>query len=109
MNGLGDRPSTHAIEESTDTFRLLGEPNRLRLVLACLNGPRTVGELTGRLGISQTLASQHLRLLRTARILRAERTGRNVAYVIDDMHVREVLRNMVAHLTEPHEHANAVP
>ena len=56
------------------------------------------------LAISQTLASQHLRLLRTARILRADREGRNVLYAIDDLHVREVLGNMVAHLTEPHEH-----
>ena len=88
----------------TDTFRLLGEPNRLRLVLACMEERRSVGELIEQLAMSQTLASQHLRLLRTARILRAERDGRNVRYVIDDLHVREVLQNMVAHLTEPHEH-----
>lgn len=91
----------------SETFRLLGEPNRLRLVLACMSGRRSVGELTEELAISQTLASQHLRLLRTARILRSEREGRNVLYAIDDLHVREVLANMVAHLTEPHEHGHA--
>ncbi len=91
----------------TDTFRLLGEPNRLRLVLACMERAHSVGELTDALAISQTLASQHLRLLRTAHLLRAERDGRTVRYVIDDLHIREVLQNMVAHLTEPHDHRSA--
>lgn len=85
-------------------FRLLGEPNRLRLVLACLDVPQSVGALVEMLGLSQTLVSHHLRLLRTAHILRADRDGRQVNYGIDDEHVREVLRNMIAHLTEPHEH-----
>ncbi len=88
----------------TDVFRLLGEPNRLRLVLACMDGQRSVGDLCEELDLPQTLASQHLRLLRAGRILRAERQGRHVLYAIDDGHVRAVLANMVAHLTEPHDH-----
>ena len=87
-----------------DMFRLLGESNRLRLVLACMDGARGVGELTDALCLPQTLVSHHLRLLRTARILRAERDGRHVRYSIDDAHVRDILANMIAHLTEPHEH-----
>ena len=90
-----------------EVFRLLGEPNRLRLVLACLDGARNVGELTDDRSLPQTLASHHLRLLRTARILKAERDGRHVRYSIDDAHVRDVLRNMIAHLTEPHDHHRA--
>ena len=85
-------------------FRLLGEPNRLRLVLACLEAPRGVGDLVETLGLSQTLVSHHLRLLRSAHVLRGDRQGREVHYAIDDEHVRDTVRNMVAHLTEPHEH-----
>lgn len=92
------------VTELTDMFRLLGEPNRLRLVLACMDGPKNVGDLSDTLCLSQTLASHHLRLLRTSRILKAERDGRQVHYAIDDGHVRDVLRNMIAHLVEPHEH-----
>lgn len=90
-------------------FRLLGEPNRLRLVLACLDAPQSVGALVEALGLSQTLVSHHLRLLRTAHILRGDREGRGVNYAIDDEHVRAVLRNMIAHLTEPHEHRDGKP
>lgn len=92
------------VAELTDIFRLLGERNRLRLVLACLEAPRTVGALVEALDLSQTLVSHHLRLLRTAHILRGHREGRMVRYAIDDGHVRDVIGNMVAHLVEPHEH-----
>ena len=91
--------------ELAETFRLLGEPNRLRLVAACLDGPRTVGELTGDVGVSQSLVSHHLRLLRAARLLRQRRQGKNVLYGLPDCHVRTMLTNMMDHILEPdHNH-----
>lgn len=86
-----------------DTFRLLGEPNRLRLVAACLDGPRSVGELTERVGVSQSLVSQHLRLLRSGRLLKQSRQGKNVFYELPDCHVRTMLVDMMDHVLE-HEH-----
>ena len=91
--------------ELAETFRLLGEPNRLRLVAACLDGPRTVGELTSDVGVSQSLVSHHLRLLRAARLLRQRRQGKNVLYDLPDCHVRTMLTNMMDHILEPdHNH-----
>lgn len=89
-----------------EVFRLLGEPNRLQIALTCLDEARGVGEISEKLGLSQSLTSHHLRLLRTARLMRATRHGRRVAYVIDDDHVRNVLINIVAHYVEPHEHVH---
>lgn len=74
-----------------------------------MDGQRSVGDLCDALAMPQTLASHHLRLLRSGRILRAERQGRHVHYAIDDGHIRAVLANMVAHLTEPHEHHRDEP
>ena len=58
--------------------------------------------------------SHHLRLLRAARLLRAERRGRQVFYAINDGHVRTMLHNMIEHMVEPHpaagpEHEEWVP
>ena len=90
--------------ELAEMFRLLGEPNRLGIVASCLDGPLSVGEITGRLALSQSLVSHHLRLLRAARLLKAGKRGKQVFYSIPDCHVREMLTNMIEHLTEPHEH-----
>ena len=86
-----------------DLFRLLGEPNRLRLVVACLDGPRSVGDLTDAIGVSQSLASQHLRLLRAGRLLKQSRQGRHVFYELPDCHVRTMLQNMMDHALEHDE------
>ena len=86
-----------------EVFRLLGEPNRLRIVANCLDGPLSVGEITARLQITQSLVSHHLRLLRAARLLKAGKRGKQVFYSIADEHVRLMLTNMIDHLAEPHE------
>lgn len=85
----------------TDVFRLMGEPNRLRLMMACLDEPVSVGDLAARLGLSNSLVSHHIRLLKAARLLVGERRGKNVFYRAADDHVRTVLRDMVDHIDEP--------
>jgi DNA-binding transcriptional ArsR family regulator len=87
-----------------EMFRLLGEPNRLGIVANCLDRPLSVGEITARLSLSQSLVSHHLRLLRAARLLKAGRRGKQVYYSIADDHVREMLTNMIEHIAEPDEH-----
>jgi DNA-binding transcriptional ArsR family regulator len=89
--------------ELAELFRLLGEPNRLGIVAACLDGSLSVGDIAGRLALSQSLVSHHLRLLRAARLLKAGRRGKQVFYSMPECHVREMLTNMIEHLTEPHE------
>lgn len=83
-----------------ETFHLLGDANRLRLIHACLDEPVSVQELAERLGLSASLTSHHLRLLRAARLMRAERNGRHVLYSAADDHVRRVVRDMVEHVDE---------
>lgn len=92
--------------ELAELFRLLGEPNRLRLVVACLDRPRSVGELTEEIGVSQSLVSHHLRLLRAARLLRQKRQGRSVLYDLPDCHVATMLTNMMDHVVEPDDAHN---
>jgi DNA-binding transcriptional ArsR family regulator len=84
-----------------DLFRLLGDPTRLRIVLACANAPRAVGAIAEALGLSQSLVSHHLRLLRAARVVRAERVGKQVFYVAADRHISGMLADMLEHVAEP--------
>jgi DNA-binding transcriptional ArsR family regulator len=90
----------HAVEIA-ETFRLLGDPTRLRVILACLNEARAVGDIADALEASPSLVSHHLRLLRAARLVRAERHGREVHYTAADEHVRCILVDMIDHVREP--------
>ena len=68
-----------------------GEPSRLSIVASCLDRQLSVGEITSRLALSQSLVSHHLRLLRAARLLKAGRRGKQVFYGVPNSHVRDML------------------
>ena len=88
-------------EMLAELFHLLGERSRLGIVLACLERPMAVGEIAASLGLSPSLVSHHLRLLRAARLLRGERRGKQVFYTAADEHVRCVVTDLANHVLEP--------
>ena len=71
---------TDQTSELADTFGLLSDPTRLSIVVACMDHERSAGEIAEKLGASPSLTSHHLRLLRSARILKSERRGKQVFY-----------------------------
>lgn len=88
------------VEVMAGMFRLMGDPTRLRILLACLDEPQSVGAIAAATGASQSLVSHHLRLLRAARLVAGKREARQVFYVAADDHVRDVLRNLMHHAAE---------
>ncbi len=82
------------------TFKLLGDPTRLRILLRCRNSRTSVGDLADELKLDPSLVSQHLRLLRAGRIVSAQRVGKQVFYRLDDKHIETTLDDMVEHTNE---------
>ena len=82
-----------------DTYKLLGDYTRLRIVLTCLNNKTAVGDIAEQLGVSQSLVSHHLRLLKAAKIITIERKSRQVFCSIADNHVSHMLTDMLEHIT----------
>ena len=86
--------------ELAEMFKLMGDPSRLRIIASCLYSPMCVTDIAAKHGLSQSLVSHHLRLLRAARVLRAERKGKQMFYEAADEHVRRVISDMVEHVCE---------
>ncbi|GAB5099327.1 hypothetical protein YK56LOC_50440 [Caballeronia sp. HLA56] len=101
LNPAGGITSDDRVVPLADLFRLLGDPTRLRIVLACVAERRAVGAIAEGLGLSGSLVSHHLRLLRAARIVRAERQGKQVFYVAADRHISGMLGELLEHIAEP--------
>lgn len=92
--------------ELADIFGLLADPTRLSIVLSCMDGEKAAGEIAEQLGLSPSLTSHHLRLLRSARILKSNRRGKQVFYAMADACVDSVLKIMIEHLfTHGHDHS----
>ncbi|WP_312680607.1 ArsR/SmtB family transcription factor [Stutzerimonas nitrititolerans] len=83
-----------------ETFRLLGDPSRLRIMLRCMQGSSPVGDIAESLELSQSLVSHHLRLLRGARLVKGVRHAKHIFYEVDDSHVSQVLLDMASHIVE---------
>jgi len=73
------------IEELTEVFKALSDPTRLRLVklLGDHEGALCVNALARRLDVSQSAVSQHLRVLRQTGLVKSERRGSSVHYLLD--------------------------
>jgi DNA-binding transcriptional ArsR family regulator len=52
------------------------------------------------LGVSQPLVSQHLRVLRTSRIVTARRQARETRYTLTDDHVAHIVLDAIRHVQE---------
>jgi DNA-binding transcriptional ArsR family regulator len=72
------------VERIAERFRVLGEPMRIRLLEAMLDGEKSVTELQELTGASQQNVSQHLGVLLRARIVGRRKEGNFSLYSIAD-------------------------
>jgi ArsR family transcriptional regulator len=88
------------VEALADTFRVLGDPTRVRILDALAPGELCVCDVAALVGISESAVSHQLRLLRGMRLVRPRRAGRLVYYAVDDHHILELLKQALTHVEE---------
>lgn len=72
------------IERVARRFRVLGEPQRLRILQALETGPKTVSEAVAALGSSQPNVSRHLQSLFEVGLVERRRARTRIVYSIHD-------------------------
>jgi DNA-binding transcriptional ArsR family regulator len=78
---------THGIDVKrlASAFDALSEPNRCLIFRALLKGkPVRVSDLASVVGISDALASQHLKVLSQAELVDKSKVGKNVYYYVNN-------------------------
>jgi DNA-binding transcriptional ArsR family regulator len=93
--------NARTVEALADTFRVLGDPTRVRILDALSAGELCVCDIASVIGISESAVSHQLRLLRGMRLVRPRRAGRLVYYAVDDQHILELLAQALTHVQEP--------
>ncbi len=92
--------ATKTYEAAGELLKVLSAPARLAIVVELAEQPRFVHELVQRLGMSQPLVSQHLRVLRAAGLVGVERQGREAVYSLADQHVAHIALDALNHSKE---------
>jgi len=63
-----------------DRLKILADKTRLAVVRCLMGGPKSVADINHKLHLEQSLLSHHLKTLREAGLVVAERRGKSVTY-----------------------------
>src|SRR6185369_2279160 len=94
---LLDEASTTALAE---TFKVLGDPTRVRMLDALAHAEVPVCDLAELLDLTQSAVSHQLRLLRGMRLARSRRDGQHIYYTLDDQHIVKLFEQGLEHVQE---------
>jgi DNA-binding transcriptional ArsR family regulator len=82
------------------TYKVLGDPNRLKIVMALRKVEMCVCDLAAFTGLSDSAVSHQLRRLKDLALVKSRREGQIIYYSLDDDHVEELLKVGLEHLRE---------
>jgi DNA-binding transcriptional ArsR family regulator len=82
------------------TFRILGDPTRLKMVMALLGGEMCVCDLAAFLNVSESAVSHQLRRLKDLALVKQRRDGKILYNALDDGHVCDLLKMGLEHVRE---------
>jgi DNA-binding transcriptional ArsR family regulator len=83
-----------------DFCRAMGNSTRLQILHVLREYPMTVTEIMVRLGVSQSMVSRQLAVLRSVGVVAGERRGHEIVYCLTDKKIGEVCDLVRAVLVE---------
>ena len=92
--------SPESVVALAETFKVLGDTTRVRILDALSRSELCVCDIAGLLGLSESAISHQLRLLRGMRLVRSRRDGRMVFYALDDQHIVGLFEQGLEHVEE---------
>ena len=84
-----------------ETFSALADANRAKILHSLANGELNVSDIAATVGVSESAVSQHLRILRTLRLVKGRKDGRRVFYSVNDEHIGTLLTVCLDHVLHP--------
>lgn len=84
-----------------ETFGALADSNRAKILYSLIDRELCVCDIACVVGISDSAVSQHLRILRTLRLVKQRKEGRMMYYCLDDDHIRQLLEICLEHTKHP--------
>ncbi len=92
--------SDRDLERLSLTYRVLGDPNRLKIVMVLRTVEMCVCDLAAFTGLSESAVSHQLRRLKDLALVKSRRDGQIIYYSLDDEHVTELLEVGLEHVRE---------
>lgn len=109
-------PREEHVHLAAESFRMLADPTRIKILWALLQGESSVSCLADLVGAAPPAISQHLAKLRLAGLVHGRREGTFIYYTAADTHVRALLSEALSHadhtdrrLADDTDHRHDIP
>ena len=93
-------PSEEILEKTAEVFKLFGDKTRIKILSALSEGEMCVCCICDILGMSQSAVSHQLSVLKSARLIKSRREGKQMYYSLDDAHIGAILCTGISHVEE---------
>ena len=93
-------PTFDEIIEMSDMFKLFADSSRLKIICSILNNELCVCYLCELLNLTQSNVSHQLQLLRTSKLVKYRKEGKQVYYSLKDEHVERIITMALDHIRE---------
>ncbi|MEJ2726946.1 MAG: metalloregulator ArsR/SmtB family transcription factor [Deltaproteobacteria bacterium] len=97
---LKETVSAKELNRLSSIYKVLGDPSRLKIVLALRKVEMCVCDLAAFLGLTESAISHQLRRLKDLALVKSRREGQVIYYSLDDEHVAELLNIGLMHVVE---------
>lgn len=81
-------------------FKVLGDPTRIKILNALVHSELCVCDIAEIMNMGSSAVSHQLRVLRSSKLVKFRRQGKNVIYSLDDEHVYYLMKQGLEHIQE---------
>jgi len=90
--------SENLLFEVSDLFKVFGDATRTKILFLLNKTKKTVSEIANELNMTLSAVSHQLRILKTAKLVKGERAGKEIFYSLDDDHVMLIIDSAMSHV-----------
>lgn len=91
-------PGHAAVKALAAFFSIVGDATRCRILFALKEAPLCVCDLANVLSMTKSSVSHQLNKMKSAGVVKCQRSGKQVFYSLDDDHVLEILDTGMIHM-----------
>ena len=93
-------PNDETLYDLAELFKIFGDSTRIKILYALFEAELCVCDISQLLNVSQTAVSHQLRILKTNKLVKCRKEGKNVFYSLADDHVCSIINQGLEHINE---------
>ena len=93
-------PAEELLNELADFYKVFGDATRIKILCVLLRSEMCVCDLAEMLGMTQSVISHQLRVLKQMKLVKNRREGKTVYYSLADGHIQNIISQGMEHIME---------